>query len=112
MERVLKQLLPAAGTLDTLYTVGANSSLVTITSFIICNQMNSPTVFSIKIIPFASGAESDANYIFRSVDLAAKETRIIPLSNPLAKGDIIKVSSGNGSTSFSLFGMANTPNNP
>lgn len=109
MERVIKQLLPAAATDTILYSVGPNSQLVTITSFIICNQENAGTTFSIKIIPLDSGAENDANYIYRNVDLAAKETKIISLSNPLGKGDIIKVNSANGLTSFNLFGMAITP---
>ena len=112
MERVIKQALPAANVLDTLYTVGPNNNaLVTLNSIIICNQENAATTFDITILP-AGEMDHDRNYIFRNTDLCAKQTLMFGFTNPLKYGDKIKVRSVNGLCSFTLSGIALTPGNP
>ncbi len=112
MERVIKQAIPAANILEILYNVGpSNNALVTLGSLLVCNQENVATTFSMTIVP-AGEADADRNYIFRDVDLSAKQTFQFNLNNPLKYGDKIKVASGNGKCSFTLSGMALTPNNP
>lgn len=99
--KVLGQVLPAATTLTTLYTVPALTSAVCST-LSICNQGVS-TTYRIAIRP--AGADiASSQYVVYEAAINANDTVFLTLGVTLATTDVVSVYSGTATVSFHLYG--------
>lgn len=101
--RVLGQLVPAATTLSTLYTVPAANSAV-ISTLNICNlQTTANTTVRIAVRP--SGASiSNEHYIAYELPIPAADSVALTMGITMAATDVISVYSTSGNVAFNLFG--------
>jgi len=92
---------PSANTDTTLYTVSGSATVVNISA---CNT-NASTAdpIEIYIVP-SGGTKGETHAIEKDVSLAAKAV-IERTGIVLGIGDFIVVNSGNGTTSFNVWGM-------
>jgi hypothetical protein len=103
--RVLGQSAPSASIETVLYTCGATSTVVS--SLFICNT--SPSAmdsFSVRVCINGAG-DAVAQILFAQAAIPPTTTAAIVAGLTLATGDVLKVTSTNGTTSFSLFGQEN-----
>lgn len=101
--KVLAQTLPAVATLTDSYTVPASSRAVAST-LKICNQNASPTVFRVAIA-VAGAADAAKQYVYYDVPIDGNDTFSATEGWTLGAGDVVRVRSGNGLCSFTLFGV-------
>lgn len=100
--KVLGQVLPAANTLTSLYTVPAATSAVGST-LVVANNGPSTTTFRIAIRP--AGEEiNQKHYIAYDVSIPTLDSLAITLGITLATTDVVSVESYSGLVSFNLFG--------
>lgn len=101
VRKTLGQAFPAAGALTALYTAGVQAISSTL---FVCNQASVATTF--RVSKAVNGAaDSPAQYIFFDTDIGAKETRGFTVGLAFGVGDIMRVQSANGQTSFDLEGV-------
>jgi len=99
--KVLGQVLPAANTATTLYTVPAATSTVCST-LVVCNQ-GVTTTYRIAIRP-AGVALNTQNYINYDTTINGNDSVYLTLGFTLAATDVITIQAGTANVSFSLFG--------
>ena len=99
--KVLGQVIPAATTLTTLYTVPAVKQAVTSTVSV-CNQGTS-TTFRIAVRP-AGASIANQHYVIYDTTVGANTTLFYTLGMTLATTDIVSVYAGTANVSFNLFG--------
>jgi hypothetical protein len=101
--KVLGQVVPAATTLSTLYTVPAANSAV-ISTLTICNLANNAnTTVRIAVRPGAA-AISSQHYVAYELPLPAADSIALTLGITMAASDVISVYSTSGNVAFNLFG--------
>jgi len=99
--KVLGQVIPAAITATTLYTVPAATSAVCST-LSICNQGLSTTI-RVAVRP-AGAALASNHYIVYEAVVSANDTLFLTLGVSLAATDVVTVYAGTVNVSFNLFG--------
>ena len=99
--KVLGQIVPAATTLTTLYTVPSATSTVCST-LTICNQ---GVTTSVRVAVRPAGAAIDPkHYMVYDTAVNANDTLFLTLGISLATTDVVSVYAGTANVSFSLFG--------
>lgn len=98
---VLGQKVPAANTLEDLYTVPALSQVVLSTISVANTGIN--TAYRLAIRP-AGAAIDPKHYIAYDVNLNANDSTMLTLGITLGAGDIVSVYSGTANVAFGLFG--------
>ena len=101
--KVLAQVIPAAATLTTAYTVpGAASAIVN--TLQVCNQATTPAKIRVSIA-VAGAADTPKQYLY--FDLAIRPLDVFALTAglTLATTDLVRVYSDSGNVSFNLFGI-------
>ena len=101
-KKILGQNSPAATTLTDLYTVPASTQ--TIGSSLVVTNRAGATTYRVSIAK-AGAADAVAQYIAYDNALAANDTETIKIGITLGATDVVRVYSGTGSVSFSLFGV-------
>ncbi len=100
--KVLGQVLPAANTLTQLYNCPALTG-TTVSTFTACNQIKG-TVTTFRLAVAQGGSpDTPSQYVYWDVDLY--DTFAATLGITLATSEKVRVMSGNGAVSFSLFGV-------
>ncbi len=99
--KVLGQVLPAATTNTTLYTVPSATSTVCST-LVICNQGIS-TTYRVAVRPAGATLEAKHYVVYESA-LNQYDTVFLTLGLTLATTDVITVYCGTANVSFNLFG--------
>ena len=99
--KVLGQVVPAAATATTLYTVPAATSTVCST-LSICNQ-GGTTTYRVAIRP-AGATLADIHYIVYDSVIQSNDSVFLTLGVSLAATDVVTVYSGSATMSFNLFG--------
>lgn len=100
--KVLGQSAPVGGTLTTLYTVPALTSVV-LSSLMVTNRGTSAK-YRISIA-VAGAADATSQYIRYDAVLLPNEARTIVAGITLATTDVIRVQSDTGQVTFSAFGV-------
>jgi hypothetical protein len=104
--RVLAQLAPSAGSETTLYTCATTSAVIS--SLFVCNTSSSTAdTFTVRIC-VAGAADVAKQIIFSASSINPSTTLSIVAGITVANTDVIKVTSTNGTTSFSIFGQENS----
>lgn len=104
--KVLAQSNPSATTLTDAYTVPA-ATTATVSSITVCNQAASATTFRVSVA-VAGAANATKQYLYYDVSLDAYDTFVATIGITLGAADVIRVYSGNASTSFNIFGVQTT----
>ena len=99
--KVLGQVIPAAATATTLYTVPSATQAVAST-LTICNQGVTTTV-RVAIRP-AGATLAAQHYIMYNTTVNANDTLFLTIGIALAITDVVTVYAGTATVSFSLFG--------
>ena len=99
--KVLGQVIPAATTATTLYTVPAATSAVCST-LSACNQGATTTV-RVAIRP-AGATLATSQYIVYDAIINANDTLFLTIGVSLATTDVVTVYAGTANVSFGLFG--------
>lgn len=103
--KVLGQVLPASGTLTTLYTVpGAGVRYAVVSSVSICNQSSSQTTVRLSIA-VAGAADNAKQYLYYDAPVAGNDTIIATIGVTPATTDVLRVLSANGQVAFQAFGV-------
>jgi hypothetical protein len=99
--KVLGQSNPTAVTTTQLYVVptGANTIVSTLA---ICNQATATTV-NVAVIP-GGGTLTSQNYIMYNTALAANDTITLTMGMTMGTFDVLSVSAGSSTVSFTAFG--------
>ena len=100
--KVLGQLVPASGTLSTLYTVPGATS-VTVSSVTICNQ-GAATVVRLSFA-VVGAADDPKQYVYYDLPVAANDTFVATIGATLAAAGVVRCQSANGLVSFNAFGI-------
>lgn len=101
--RVLGQEAPAAATETPLYTCAKTSAVIS--TLTVCNtSQNTPDTFSIRV-NVNGAADTPKQIVFSYATVWPNTTVSITVGFTLATGDIINVTSTNGTCSFNLFGQ-------
>ena len=103
--KILGQIIPAANTLTTLYTVPAARSAV-VSSINICNQSTANNQ-DIRVAVIPSGATANAyHYVAYGLPIPYSDSISLALGVTLASNDYIQVYANNTtSISFAAFGL-------
>lgn len=101
--KVLGQSSPVGGTLTTLYTVPALTSVV-LSSLMVTNRGTASAKYRISIA-VAGAADATSQYIRYDAVLLPNEARTIVAGITLATTDVIRVQSDTGQVTFSAFGV-------
>lgn len=99
--KVLGQVVPAATTATSLYTVPASTNAVCST-LSICNQGLS-TTFRVAVRP-SGAAIASQHYLVYDNYVNSNDTIFLTLGITLSEGDVVTVYSGSANLSFGLFG--------
>jgi len=100
--KVLGQLNPSAASLNTLYTVPANTSTV-VSTLCVCNQSISSATFRVAVRP--AGATIDPkHYIAYDTPIPSNDTIHLTIGASLGNTDVISVYANSSTMSFTLFG--------
>lgn len=99
--KVLGQLVPSANTLSTLYTVPANTQVVT-SSITICNQGNSTNV-RLAVRP-ANASITTSHYVIYDNVVNAQDTMFLTIGMTANATDVFSVYAGTGNVSFNIYG--------
>lgn len=105
--KVLGQVYPSANSLTTLCTVASTYSVIS--SIVVCNQSTAATDYFRISIAVGGASDSQKQYIYggstgMGLSLTANNTFVATLGLTLVSGDVIRVLSLNGTSSFSVFG--------
>ena len=104
--RVLGQLAPSAAAETALYTCATTSAVIS--SLWICNTSNStPDTFTIRVNVGGAG-DTAKQILFFEAPLPPNTSLPVVTGITLANTDVIKVTSTNGTCSFSIFGQENS----
>lgn len=97
------QLDPAAGVLSDMSLAPLSGTQIVISSLCVCNRNSYPIKFRIA---FAVGGAADAtkHYLYYDKSVEANETFIATIGAVMFLGDIVRVYSDRGGTSFTAFG--------
>lgn len=101
--KVLGQVIPAATTNTTAYTVPGGKTAV-ISTITVCNQSVSAQSFFRIAIRVAGAALTASQYIAFDTFLDFKETKAFTLGITLGATDVVTVYSTTGNVSFGVFG--------
>jgi hypothetical protein len=104
--RVLAQLAPSAAAQTTLYTCATSS--VVISSLLVCNSDNSVADAVTVRINIGGVGDDPKQLVFAGLPVMPNGTVDLTAGLTLANGDVIKVTSANGTSSFNLFGQENS----
>lgn len=97
----LGQVVPAAVTNTTLYTVAAATNVV-VSTLCVCNRGVSTTV-RIAVRPLGASLD-DAHYIIFDAVVAANDSLFLTLGLTLQATDVVTIFAGHANTSFQLYG--------
>ena len=97
----LGELFPAAGELTAIYTVPPNTRAV-VSSIVVCNHDCWPTEFSISHA-VGNAVDSASQYLYKDERLPPT-TFVATVGLTLSAGDVLRVRSLNGLTSFNVYG--------
>jgi hypothetical protein len=100
--QILGQLLPAANTYGTLYTVPAGKSTIAST-LNVCNLNSSNVGFRIACRQ-GGAALTNAQFIAYDIALGAQDAIGLTLGMTLTASDVVTVYSYQGNVAFNLFG--------
>jgi len=100
--KLLAQLLPAAATLTSFYSVPAGSRSTAARLFV-CNAAPLATTFRLSVAE-AGAVDAAKQYLYYDAPLAANETRNIELDLRLSPADLLRVYTPGANVSFNLFG--------
>jgi hypothetical protein len=100
--KVLGQSNPTIYTMTQLYVVptGANTIVSTLA---ICNQAVTATTVNVAVIP-GGGTLTSQNYIMANTALAANDTITLTMGMTMGASDVLSVSTGSSTVSFTAFG--------
>jgi hypothetical protein len=99
--KVLGQVIPAATTLTTLYTVPSATQAVAST-LSICNQGASTTV-RVAVRP-AGEAIDPKHYIAYNIVVSTQDSLFLTIGVSLSATDVVSVYAGTANVSFNLYG--------
>ena len=100
--KVLGQTNPAINTSIDLYTAQPNVSTL-VSTIVICNQSTAASTFTIAIRP-AGITANVKHYLNSNTAISANDTISLTIGITLATTDVITVSAGSNSVSFTAFG--------
>jgi glucose-6-phosphate dehydrogenase assembly protein OpcA len=100
--KVLGQVIPAATTATTLYTVPAATNTV-ISTIVICNQAASAATFRIAVRP-AGATLATLHYVAYDVTVGAADSTALTLGLTLAATDVVTVYASTATVSFNAYG--------
>lgn len=101
--KVLGRAYPAFGAVATLYEVPSTIQAVG-SSLMVCNQSSLDTTFTVAVVPLGVDVE-EKHYIYFNTPVLANDTYTATIGITLTSADQVRVSSGSGEVSFSLFGQ-------
>lgn len=101
--KVLGQVMPTAGDLNTLYAVPLLTR-TTVSSLVICNQDAADSTFRVSAA-VGNAPNTATQYLYYDQTLEGHATFIATVGITLAPTDNVRVSSANGLMSFNLFGV-------
>lgn len=98
--RVLGQLNPTSGSLQTLYTAPSQAVISTLS---VCNISGSVTTFRAAVRP---GGEAIANkhYVSYDTQINGNDTVLMTIGMTLSGSDVVSVFAGSNALAFNLFG--------
>lgn len=89
--------------LTPLYTVPP-ATQTTCSSLVVCNQQSGPIAFRIAVAVLGA-ADDPSQYLFFDTQLSANGSATMVLGITLGPGDVMRVQTDTGPTSFNLFGV-------
>ncbi len=101
--KILGQLAPAATTLGTLYTAPGTAT-TSVSSLVVCNRGGVATTFRVSSAILGS-ADGTSQYLYYDVNIPANDTFVSTLGITLGTTDQLRCYAGNGSLSFSAYGV-------
>ena len=101
--KILGQTAPTAATETLNYTVPASTSTL-VRSINITNTSATTDTYRVSLVPTAGSASVNANYIAYNNPIPGNSTITIKSGYTLPTGAGIRVTSTNGTTTFSTFG--------
>ena len=101
--KLLAQLYPAAATPSNLYDCPADIPATIVSSLAICNQGAADDAVRVSISA-AGSATASKDYLYYDLPLPGHDTFVASIDITLMAGDILRVRSTTGTTSFNLFG--------
>jgi hypothetical protein len=103
--QVLGQLAPSAAAETALFTCSTTS--VVISSLFICNTSGTADTFTVRISVGGAG-DAAKQLLYSTAPLPGYTTLAVVAGITMANTDVMKVTSTNGTTVFSLFGQENS----
>lgn len=100
--KVLGQVIPAATTATTLYTVPASTQTV-VSTISVCNQAAAAGTFRIAIRPTGE-ALANKHYLYYDSPISANDGIAITIGITLNTTDIVTVYASSANISFNIFG--------
>lgn len=100
--KVLGQVIPAATTATTLYTVPAATATV-VSTIVICNQAATSATFRIAIRPVGATLAT-LHYAAFDVAVGANDSTALTLGITLATTDVVTVYASTATVSFHAYG--------
>lgn len=100
--KVLGQVVPAATTATTLYTVPSGKEAVAST-LAICNRGATAGSYRLAVRP-SGAALADSHYVSYDMSLPGNGSDFLTLGLTLTATDVVTVYASNGNFTFSLFG--------
>lgn len=101
--KILGQSSPDPSTLTSVYECPINKHAI-VSTFSVCNRSDVPVKIRISAAVLAE-VDNVKQYLFYDMELPEHETYFATLGLSLNSGDVIRVYSDLGSTSFVLFGV-------
>jgi hypothetical protein len=101
--KILGQVVPAAATLTTLYTVPA-ATQTAVSSLYVCNQSAIPTSFRVAVRP-AGAAIDPKHYRYYDVPIPGNDTFVLTGGISLSATDVVSVYATLATLSFNLDGQ-------
>ncbi len=105
--KVLGQRSPAAGVLETVYTVGPSAQAV-VSTITVCNTGATDSVWRVSIA-VGGTADSVEQHIYSGLPLQAYDTFSMTEGYTLNSGDEVRCLSSVANLAFSVFGVEITP---
>jgi hypothetical protein len=99
----LGQVKPAAATLTTLYTVPAATNTI-VSIILVCNQSATADTVRLSVAP-GGAADAVQQYFIYGASVNGNDTLPLPYGITLQAGDVVRVYSTNGTTSFQAYGV-------
>lgn len=101
--KVLAQNSPVAGDSVNIYTVPASTQAI-IDSVVVTNRGTADT-YRLSVNVSGAGVGYNASFIAYDSPIAANDSITLNLGITMGTGDIFRVRSANGNSSFSLYGV-------